>query len=180
MMTDSPIPAVHSLAELSELADKALALEAANAKRDAETKAAKEELRILYEHTIPESMQDIGLASFKMTDGSELAVESVVDGSIPVANRPAAYAWLREHGHGGLIKNEVSVSLGKEQDKLADEAITALKALGLEFERSESVHASTLKSFVRETIAAGRPLPLDLLGVYVGRRAKIKRPKEAK
>jgi hypothetical protein len=179
-MTDTAIalPTTHSLADLSQLAQQALDIEDALAALDAKTKAEKERLRILYEHTIPEVMRDVGVKAFTMRDGSSLIVESVTDASIPVANRPAAYEWLRGAGHGGLIKNEVSVSLGKDNDTLAAEVVTKLEQMGLTVERKESVHASTLKAFAKEMIREGKHLPLDLLGIFVGVRAKIKRPKE--
>jgi hypothetical protein len=35
----------------------------------------------------------------------------------------------------------------------------------------------TLKSFVREKIESAQPIPMDLLGVYVGNKTVIKQPK---
>jgi hypothetical protein len=44
---------------------------------------------------------------------------------------------------------------------------------------TRGVHAQTLKAFVREMMESGATIPLDLFGVHMGRKAVIKRAKEA-
>lgn len=138
-------------------------------------KAAKAELYQLETEELPNAMEACGLSEFATSDGTKLTVEHVVAGSIPEANRDAAFLWLREHGHGGLIKNEFKLSLGKNQDELAQKVRAQLTELGLELEVKESVNHQTLGAWARELLKQGRlDAPLDLLGIFVGRRAKVK------
>ena len=92
-------------------------------------------------------------------------------------NRDAAHAWLRQQGHGDIIKNQVSVSFGKGEDETALETMTLLEQEGLFPAQKESVHPSTLKAFVRERIESGdSAFTVDtqkLFSVYQGKRTKI-------
>ena len=46
-------------------------------------------------------------------------VKPTYGASILVANREAAYEWLRDHGYDDIIKNDVSVSFGRGEDDMA-------------------------------------------------------------
>jgi hypothetical protein len=54
-----------------------------------------------------------------------------------------------------------------------------LKKAGYSYEQKESIHASTLKAFVREQTQAGVVLP-DCFNVYVKDVAKLVAPKKKK
>jgi hypothetical protein len=41
-------------------------------------------------------------------------------------------------------------------------------------EESEGIHAQTLLAFVREKLRNGEEVPIDTLGLYAGRVAKVK------
>ena len=45
--------------------------------------------------------------------------------------------------------------------------------MGVAFVEAESVHPQTLAAFAREKLKAGEEVPLDLLGLYAGRQAKV-------
>ena len=62
----------------------------------------------------------------KLADGSAIEVKEIYSATIPVARKDGAYNWLRENGLGDLIKNEVTVSFGRNEDnKAADYASLA-------------------------------------------------------
>ena len=46
---------------------------------------------------------------------------------------------------------------------------------GMQTQTKTWVEPMTLKSFVKEQVEKGENLPYDLLGIYVGQRAKIRR-----
>ena len=72
---------------------------------------------------IPTMMSEMGLAELKLHDGSHLKVSTSYRATITEANKEAAFNWLRNNGLGDIIKNEISVSFGRNEDnKAADYA----------------------------------------------------------
>jgi len=162
-----------TLNEMSALA-RAL-LDAESATKDAEQalKDAKERERLIREETIPSAMQELGLESLVLDTGQKLKVQQEVYASIPAANKQAAYRWLNDNGFGGLIKVEVDASFGKGDQDKALELYSELSGRGLQASFDESVHAQTLKAFLKEQISQGNDIPLDLFGARPVWAAKI-------
>ena len=50
---------------------------------------------------------------------------------IPESRSEEAFAWLRENGHGDLIKNQVAMEFGMKQDNEAKSIVEELKNKGL-------------------------------------------------
>ena len=172
---ESPASTLERITELSQQLVAAIkAVEAA----DAEHKKAKDRQRQLEENDLPELMRELGVTDIKLKDGSAVKVVDEVSCSITEANRPKAHAWLVSHGFGGLIKTNVVVAFARdERDQAADCAKTITDNTGREAEVAESVHAMTLKSFVKEQLAAGMTLPEALFGIRPYAKAKITPPK---
>jgi hypothetical protein len=122
---------------------------------------------------IPAKMQELGLESLTLKDGSSVKVKQLVQASIPVPRREEAFKWLRDNGHGDLIKNQVSATFGKGEDSSANEFIDKIEELGYQPQQKVWVEPMTLKAFVREQIAEGTELPMDTFGVFVGAETKI-------
>jgi hypothetical protein len=100
-------------------------------------------------------------------------VKQLVQASIPVRYREEAFKWLRDNGHGDLIKNQVSATFGKGEDISANDFIDKISSLGYEPTQKVWVEPMTLKAFVREQINEGSELPMDKFGVFVGAETKI-------
>ena len=84
------------------------------------------------------------------------------------------FNWLRENGHGDLIKNQVSLEFGMRQDNEAKALVEELKQKGLAVQQKTSVHPSSLRGFVREQISElGKDVPAELFGTYVANKTKI-------
>lgn len=98
--------------------------------------------------------------------------------------REAAFKWLDDNGHGGVIKVEVSAMFARGQKVLADKAVKAFrKALGskaddVPVDVKETVPHGTLSALVRAEIEAGHPVPLETLGATVGKVAKLAKAKK--
>lgn len=137
-------------------------------------RTAKDELRQKSEQELPLMLTEMGLSSFKLADGSQVDIKPLYSASIPVANRQEAYTWLRDNGFGDMVKNNVSVSFGMGEDEQANEFKSKVEGLGLTPVQQESVHASTLKAWVKEQTEEGNPFPMELFGAYIGQRAVIK------
>lgn len=170
-------PSRDALTEVAQLAARQIEIEDAIAATEEQLKALNSELVRVRDHELPLALSEHGLSEIAMADGSRVKVQEIVRASIPKDARDAAYAWLVTAGHGDLIKHEVSASFGRGEDEQAEAALEALRTLGLGVEDKRSVHPGTLSAFVREQIEAGAAVPMDLLGVYIGRQAKITRAK---
>lgn len=135
---------------------------------------AEESYKNLSETVLPELMSEMGLTEFKFENGTKVTISTVYTGNIKVDNREEAHAWLRDNGHGSLIKNEVTVSFGKNEDGSADSLVKHLEEAGYQPKRKESVHYQTLRAFAREQTEAGIALP-PVIGVHVIQKAKLKK-----
>lgn len=131
---------------------------------DTTLKAAKERARFLREETIPSAMQELGLEFIGLDTGEKLAIKQDVYASIPSDKKNEAYDWLDEHGFGGLLKVEVSVSFGSGERDASVELLQELQGRGLQVGFDQSVHAQTLKAFLREQIKSAAEIPLELFG----------------
>ncbi len=124
---------------------------------------------------IPTLLSEMGLSSIKLADGSAVDVKPYYAASISIKNREAAYNWLRENGLGDIIKNEVSVSFGKNEDNKAAAYANLAKGQGYQPTQKLKVEPMTLKALVRERIESGKDMPTDIFNVFAGNRTTIKR-----
>ena len=138
-------------------------------------KAKKEEFRATSEQELPEAMQAAGLSELVLSTGEKITISEFYNAHISKVNQETAYNWLVSNGHAGLIKNEVSLKFARDQERIAEETILALKARGLSPEVRQSVHPSTLKAFVKEQLTSGKDIPSEPFGIYIGSKAIIKK-----
>ena len=138
-------------------------------------KAKKEEFRLTSEQELPEAMQTAGLTEIVLSTGEKITISEFYNAHISKANQDTAYQWLIQNGHAGLIKNEVSLKFGRDEERVAEETVLALKSRGLAPEVRQSVHPSTLKAFVKEQLTSGKDIPTEPFGIYIGSKAIIKK-----
>ena len=138
-------------------------------------KDLKKEFERLSGEVIPTMMAEMGLSHLKLMDGSSVDVKPNYSASITIANRDAAFKWLRDNNLGDIIKNEISVSFGRNEDnKAADYAVLA-EERGYQPTQKLKVEPMTLKALVRERIENGKEMPTELFNVFVGNKTTIKR-----
>jgi len=139
-------------------------------------KAAEEQL---LNKDIPELLSRMRLDECTTASGVQVKVKREIKASLPgherVEARMGALRWLIEHGHGGVIKNQVSVALERGEDTRADELVVELRTKGFEVEAKKDVHASTLGALVRELMADGKIVPRDLFNLFDMRIARLSR-----
>ena len=126
---------------------------------------------------IPTMMSEMGLAELKLHDGSHLKVSTSYRAHISEANKEMAYNWLRENGLGDIIKNEISVSFGRNEDNKAADYAELAKGQGFQPTQKMKVEPMTLKALVRERIEAGKEMPTEIFGVFSENKTTIKRSK---
>ena len=141
------------------------------------TELKREEQRLSGE-VVPTLLAETGFASLKLQDGSAIEVKPYYNASISPRNREAAYNWLRSNGLGDIIKNEVSVSFGRNEDNKAAEYANLAQSHGFEPTQKMKVEPMTLKALVRERLEKNKEIPSDLFNVFVGNRTTIKRKNE--
>ena len=163
------------LASISGLAQQLLVVQKDIEEKKLELKELEEQFRQLSESSLPEALQSANLSEIVLSDGTKLSVSPFYKGHISEKNRPAALDWLMQNGHGGLIKNEISLKFGRDEDERAQDTIASLQQRGLSPSVKQGVHAQTLNAFVKEQLTNGKDLPSEIFGIYVGSRAKIER-----
>ena len=162
--------------EIKSLSEQVLKLRdlEAEVKSDEERiKTKQKEIARISEDVIPTMLSEMGLSQLKLADGSSVDVKPFYTASISVANREKAYKWLRDNGLGDIIKNDVTVSFGRNEDNKAVDYANLAKSQGFEPTQKLKVEPMTLKALVRERIEAGKNLPMDIFNVYVGNRTKL-------
>lgn len=140
----------------------------------------KDALRRVVEQDLPEVMDEVGMQKFVMEDGSTVQVKPFYSASISEERKDEAFNWLKEHNFDGMIKAEVKVSFGRGEFEIAQEFLQFIRGFNqktIDPEYKESVHWQTLRAFVKEQVEGGAPLPLDMFGVFIGRKAELKQAK---
>ena len=138
-------------------------------------KNTKRDLETLSGDVIPTMMAEMGLTQLKLMDGSSVDVKPYYAASITVKNREAAYKWLRENDLGDIIKNDVTVSFGRNEDNKAADYANLAQSQGYQPTQKLKVEPMTLKALVRERIEKGKDMPMDIFNVFVGNRTKLTR-----
>lgn len=160
--------------ELSELAQALQEKRRQIARAEDRLKQLKAEEQKLSGFDIPDKMDELGVRSITLTDGSKLSYKPWYSGKIKPESEPLAFDWLENNGHGGVIKGELTIPWRRPQkdDVLALKDI--VEGMGWETQQKLGVHHSTLRALFREIIEGGGALPPDLFDVLVGRKTEIK------
>jgi ABC-type Fe3+-citrate transport system substrate-binding protein len=140
-------------------------------------KDTKKQIERLSGEVIPTMMSEMGLAELKLQDGSHLKVSTSYRATITEANKEAAFNWLRNNGLGDIIKNEISVSFGRNEDNKAATYAELAKGQGFQPTQKMKVEPMTLKALVRERIEAGKEMPTEIFGIFSENKTTIKRNK---
>ena len=138
-------------------------------------KQKKKNLEHLSGEVIPTMMSEMGLSHLKLMDGSSVDVKPYYSANISIANKESAFNWLRSNGLGDIIKNEISVSFGRNEDNKAADYAALAQERGFQPTQKLKVEPMTLKALVRERIEAGKEMPTELFNVFVGNKTTIKR-----
>ena len=138
-------------------------------------KQKKKNFEHLSAEVIPTMMAEMGLSHLKLMDGSSVDVKPNYSASITIANKDAAFQWLRDNNLGDIIKNEISVSFGRNEDNKAADYASLASERGYQPTQKLKVEPMTLKALVRERLENGKEMPTELFNVFVGNKTTIKR-----
>jgi len=160
---------------LSDQVVKLRSLEDKFLQKEEELKKIKQEIDLLSGEVIPTMMTEMNISTLKLADGTAVEVKPVYGASISPERKDEAFNWLRENGLGDLIKNEVTVSFGRNEDNKAIAYANLAVENGYQPSQKLKVEPMTLKALVRERIESGKDMPSDLFNVFAGSRTKIVR-----
>tara|TARA_R100000455_G_C6271617_1_gene127948 strand:+ start:1824 stop:2393 length:570 start_codon:yes stop_codon:yes gene_type:complete len=123
---------------------------------------------------IPALMQKMG-ANKLGVDDHEVKIVPFVHARISEENKDKAHGFIRSVGEGDIIKNEVTVNFSAGQDNEAGAFVDELRSQGKDPNQKTYVHHSKLKAWVKERIAKGESIDMDLFSIHTGNEAKITR-----
>jgi hypothetical protein len=133
----------------------------------------------LLNRDIPELLAKMRLDDCTTASGIHVKVKREIKASLPgherVEARMGALRWLIDQGHGGVIKNQVTVALDRGEDSRADDLVVDLRAKGFDVEAKKDVHPSTLGALVRELMAEGKIIPRENINLFDMKIAKLTR-----
>lgn len=168
-----------AFAELDKLTLQAERAIESYKKAEEETQRRKQLMERLLNKDIPELLAKMHLDECTTASGIEVKIKREIKASLPghdrVEARMGALRWLVDHGHGGIIKNNVTVALDRGADERADALVVELRAKGFEVEAKKDVHAQTLGALVRELMAEGKVVPTALFNLFDMKLAKLSR-----
>ena len=143
--------------------------------KEIELKKLKKDSEIISGEVIPTMMTEMSISTLKLADGSAVEVKPIYGASISPDKKEEAFNWLRNNGLGDLIKNEVTVSFGRNEDNKASDYAILAQGRGYQPIQKLKVEPMTLKALVRERVESGKDMPSDLFNVFAGNRTKITR-----
>ena len=82
----------------------------------------------------------------KLKDGSAIEVKEIYSATIPIDKKEGAFNWLRNNDLGDLIKNEITVSFGRNEDNKASDYANLAESNGYQPVQKLKVEPMTLKA----------------------------------
>ncbi len=162
-----------TLNDVVAIADELVAATVMAEQAEAAFKAAKERVRYLAEEALPSAFQSMSLQSLTLTSGRTIDLKQEVYASLSEDRMPAAVGWLVSQHADGIVKTELALQFGRNQRGECQTLANELIKQGYEPTVKQSIHASTLKAFIRERLAAGEPVDFDVLNARVVFCAKL-------
>lgn len=178
-MADQEIPK-DLLQRISELASKQVALENEIENMEQSLKDKNKELLEIaggygIEGKLIALLQEAGVKGLVLENGASLKIKDELKCPSMAADseyRPKVVEWMEKNGHGGVVKNEVSVpfSKGDEAVKLLEEFLAEKK---IAFEKYSTIHHKTLGKIIDEILKSGDELPMRDLGIQEFKTVKV-------
>jgi hypothetical protein len=190
-LLDDVAPASNEIGAVADMASRMLNLQEEIIRSEEALKQKKQALTKLAEQDLPDLMMELNIKDFTLSNGAKVEVNDIISGSVPAAGaidrakgddkvdlemrQENCFDWLRANGAGDLIKSNVEVQFGRDEDDACNSFIDELQDRHIYYKRAKAVHPGTLNSFIKERLSEGKEVPHDLFRIYTGRKAKIRR-----
>jgi hypothetical protein len=190
-LLDDVAPASNEIGAIADMASQMLEVENEINRLEEALKQRKQDLTKLAEQDLPDLMQELNIKDFTLSNGAKVEIKELISGSVPSGGaidrakgddkvsleirQQQCFDWLRDNGAGDLIKSNVEVQFGRDEDDDCNAFTEELRDRQIYYKRVVAVHPGTLNSFIKERMSEGKEVPHDLFRVFTGRRAKIRR-----
>jgi hypothetical protein len=126
---------------------------------------------------LPELMTSAVTMDHTTLDGLRIQMAEKVRASILVAQSDDALAWLEEQGYGHLIKRQIIIEFGREDEAWAKKFLAdcAKRKKPLLMTVKRAVHANTLTAFVKDCMKNGIEVPDNLFSIFRQNFVKLSR-----
>ena len=142
--------------------------------QETKLKELKEREKYYSNIIIPDLMSQLNLKTLTLKDGSQIAVKNIFGASMVAEKKPEAFDWLRKSGMGAIVKNEITVKFGLNEDNKAEQYALLARGQGYEPDRKIAVHAGTLRTTLRDYHQKGGSIPAELFNMFEGNQTEIK------
>lgn len=163
------------MAAVVDLSDTLVRLEGEVAEAEERLSALKGKRKTIAEEHLPSMLETLGINSLSLSDGKQIVLNEFVDARI--TDSDTAFQWLRATNNDSIIKNQISITLGRDQDALAQEIKDLIEdSFSVSADAKVSIHHATLKSFCRDALdnpELAESLPREAFGIYQGKRVKV-------
>ena len=131
-LLDDVAPASNELGAIADMAQQMFDLEEEIVAIELSLKQKKQDLNKLANQDLPDLMQELNIKDFSLNNGAKVKVEDVVSASVPSQSsiirakgddkaeleirQQQCFEWLRANGGAELIKSNVEVQFGRDED----------------------------------------------------------------
>lgn len=168
------MPSNNEVLEISLLARMQLDRQIKVAELEEELKEWQAALRQTQEVDLPNAMQQAGVSEIKLPTGEKVTIKDGITASVPKDRKAEVCQWLRLHGFGDIVSEDVSVSFGRGEEQQARETADRLRELGLQPALVTDVNTARLKALIAEQLGKGKEVPLEMFGAVQWTKAVIK------
>lgn len=184
-------PNSDALLRVTKLAGMLAAAEKAVEDAKTQLEKAVADFKRIEQDDLPDLMRELGVTSIKLADGSSVEIVDDVHTGISEERRADAHAWLTANKFDGIIKSVVMIPFDREEVTKARKLVEKLQKAHPDniITLKEQVHPQTLKSFVKERLAAEAEqppkkglvkIPRDHFAIVPFVKAKVTQPKGKK
>lgn len=163
----------NTVSSISEKCNELKTLQDSIEEKEEEISKLKQKAKSYEERIIPDMMQEAGVQKLELSDGTKVEVKPFYAAKIPESRNDEAFDWLRNNGHGDMIKNVLTANIDKGQDNQVSVLIDLCEKLDFSYTQKQKVEPMTLKAFVKEQVEKGKEVPFDMFGVYIANKTKL-------
>jgi len=174
-------PSQEQLTTISAWATKGLELAAEIEQAEAHLKELEKELVKIEEIELPKAMMAAGTKEFKLTNGGKITLSDIIQGGLSKEEEKREFTkqWFIDNGGQENIKDHFEIDFTKGNYSRAIALRKLLQEHQVHFDEFESIHSSTMKSFLLEKVREEKGLPpFDKMGLRYLKKAYIKKKKE--
>jgi len=167
----------NALAQIKATAEQQEEAEIAVEKAEEKLSIAKKEFVRISEKVFPELLSSLEMTEDITVAGLRVQLTEILRGNIPAKHKDKAMKWLNDKDHGDIIKRQIIIEFGKDEEKWANkfmrDCYQRKKQLNMKVKRT--VHAQTLQAWCREMLTEGEKFPMELFGIFLQTSTKVSR-----